>query len=154
MNAKKKFYKPVPCKGQSLFELVIAFGIAVLITTSLVKLVTISVKNSTFAKNQALSTRYAQEGMEWVRAERDKDWNTLLTKSSSPTWCLNTLTWAAVAGNCGSNTMPGGLFTRMLGLSTSSGNAVITADVKVTWVEDGITHSANVSSQFTDWMTK
>lgn len=152
MNAKKKFYKLVSCRGQSLFELVIAFGIAVLITTSLVKLVTISVKNSTFAKNQALSTRYAQEGMEWVRAERDKDWNTLLTKSSSPTWCLNTLAWAAVAGNCGSNTMSGGLFTRTLGLSTSSG--VITADVKVTWIEDGITHSANVSSQFTDWMAK
>ena len=35
--------------GQGLFELVVAMGIGVLVMTSLVKLITVSIKNTTFA---------------------------------------------------------------------------------------------------------
>lgn len=60
-------------KGQALVETIIALAVASLIIGSLVVGVVISVKNTRFAKNQSLATKFAQEGMEEVRLYRDQN---------------------------------------------------------------------------------
>jgi len=139
--------------GQGLFELVVAMGIGVLVMTSLVKLITVSIKNTTFAKNQSLATRYAQEGIEWIRGQRDVSWSTLLTYSSddaNPTWCINTLNWNT--HSVCSSTISSTIFSRKLTLvKTSNSNVdLIEATVVVDWPDGNITHNSRVSIQLSN----
>ncbi len=60
-------------KGQSLVEVVIALGIAVIIVIAFTNATIASVRNSQFSKNQNLATKFAQETLELVRAIRDQN---------------------------------------------------------------------------------
>lgn len=59
--------------GQSLIEVLAALAVVILVVLALVMVVTTSIRNATFAKNQSLATKYAQEAIEKVRAFRDED---------------------------------------------------------------------------------
>jgi Tfp pilus assembly protein PilV len=88
-------------KGQTLFELVMAIAIGIVIITGIVILTTLSLNNSSFAKNDSNSLRYTQEGLEWVRTERDKSWATVVAKSGpvGQTYCISDLSWGS-QGQC------------------------------------------------------
>jgi type II secretory pathway pseudopilin PulG len=57
--------------GQSLVEVVAALGVVGIVLLGLMALATYSLRNINFARNQALATQYAQEGMEMIRQSRD-----------------------------------------------------------------------------------
>jgi len=59
--------------GQSLIEVIAALAVMVLVILALIIVTTISIRNATFAKNQTLATKFAQEGIEEVRAYRDQN---------------------------------------------------------------------------------
>lgn len=59
--------------GITLVEIVVVTGISLLLFSALISLVTITLKNSTFARKQAQATKLAREGMELVRAFRDRN---------------------------------------------------------------------------------
>lgn len=61
-------------KGQSLLEIVIALGLALIISTGLIITTVNGLKNSQFSKNQAQATKYAQEAIDQVRTIRDRDY--------------------------------------------------------------------------------
>lgn len=60
-------------EGQSLIEVIVALAVAVLVILALVRVTVTSIRNSGFARNRALATRYAQEAIEKVRAFRDQN---------------------------------------------------------------------------------
>lgn len=60
-------------KGQSLVEVVVASAVGILVVSALVFAAIFSLRNANFAKNQAQATKLAQEGMEKVRSNRDRD---------------------------------------------------------------------------------
>lgn len=62
-------------KGQSLIEVLLALGAAVAIITGITAVVTSALNNAQFSRNQNLANQYAQQGMEVVRAIRDKSWD-------------------------------------------------------------------------------
>lgn len=145
-------------RGQTLFELVVAIGIGVLIVTAIVRLVTISVRNSTFSKNKAEAARYSQETLEWLRAEKERDWGAFYGRSADPTyWCLASLSWPSSSGQCGQNQTITGttLFTRLVALDRDDVDQDGTADdieaiVTVTWTESGQVHSSTAATHFGD----
>lgn len=61
--------------GQSLIEVLLALGMAVVIVTSITALIVFTLDNASFRKNQNLANAYAQEGMEVVRKIRDSSWS-------------------------------------------------------------------------------
>lgn len=69
--------------GQSLFELVVAIGIVGLVLVAIVSVATISVRNTTFSKEQSLASRYTQQAMEWLRGQRDTDWDDFKGRGSA-----------------------------------------------------------------------
>jgi Tfp pilus assembly protein PilV len=74
-------------QGQSLVEVVIALGIAVIIVIAFTNATITSVRNSQFSKNQNLSTKYAQESLELIRAVRDQNTSASVTDGGSlSTW--------------------------------------------------------------------
>jgi type II secretory pathway pseudopilin PulG len=71
--------------GQSLVEMVIAIAVVLVVIVSLVTVTTISIRNATFSRNQALATKYAQETIEKIREYRAKvDWNTFGANCQNP----------------------------------------------------------------------
>lgn len=74
-------------KGQSLIEVMVALGVAVIIITAIVMAVVLAVINTQFAKTQNLATYYARQGMEVIRQISNSDWTTF--ESFSGQYCLN-----------------------------------------------------------------
>lgn len=62
--------------GQTLIEMLVAVGIAVIVISSMTVAVTTALSNAAFSKNQSLATQYAQEGMELVKNEANSSYQT------------------------------------------------------------------------------
>lgn len=143
-------------KGQSLFEVVIALAISALIIVTLVALVSAAIRNSTFSKNKTLAARYAQDATEWLRGERDTDWDALSSRSSAGdgiTWCLTTLAWPASAGSCSGNFIGGTEFEREITLSYPNplDPSNIQADISIKWSDSQGEHEVRSATNFGDW---
>ncbi len=141
VKASKEAYK----NGQFLVETLIAMGAAVIIIGSLVASVSMVIKNAQFSRNQTLATKYATEGMEWIRSQRDSGWTVFATRSG--TYCLNSLSWSsgACVGNMGTT-----LFKREAVLSALAADKM-SITVTVTWTDPDGTHKSNLSSYLTKW---
>lgn len=60
-------------RGQTLIEVIVVITMGILVIVALVFATISSLRNSQFAKNQAQTTKLAQEGLEKVRILRDRD---------------------------------------------------------------------------------
>lgn len=131
--------------GQSIFELVIALAITVLVVTGIVQVVTISIRNANFAKVQAEATRYAQQAAEWLRAERNNNWATFYSKATIGDWCLKNLDWSG-PGICGTRDfIPGTSFLRGLRL-TSPDAKIVNASIRVSWTDSQGKHESKIDT--------
>lgn len=138
-------------KGQSLFEVVVALGVVTLITVGIIILATNSIRNSTFSKNKTLSSRYAQEAIEWMRAERDKDSSGFLGNVIVPRYCLDDLHWTNV-GVCVDEYIAGTNLTREVLFTTSllSGKNITEVQVVVFWSDSQGYHEVRSTTSFAD----
>lgn len=80
--------------GQTLLEILLAFGVSVLVLSAVVFGITTSLSNTQYTKNQNLANSYAQEGMAVVRQIRDSSWNNFKNLEdyfiTNTTYCLST----------------------------------------------------------------
>ena len=89
--------------GQTLVEVLLALGIAVVIITAITAVVISALDNAQFTRNQSLANAYAQEGMEVVRGIKDRSWNNFWNLSGGPNFCLKQNSTELVSRNPGSN---------------------------------------------------
>ncbi|KKS77646.1 MAG: hypothetical protein UV74_C0013G0165 [Candidatus Woesebacteria bacterium GW2011_GWB1_43_14] len=137
--------------GQSFFELLVAVAIVSITLIALVSLATKSVSNSTYSRDKTLSTRYTQEALEWLRGERDKDWNSFYSKAtggSGSTYCMSDVGAGLQTGSC--PMIPDTTFTRTITLISPGINSV-EAIVTTSWEGDTGLHDTTISTVFTDW---
>lgn len=88
-------------EGQLLLEAIIALSILVIILVSISIVVIVAVNNSTFIKHQNVAKSYAQEAIEYLRAQYNNDYKTFTTYSGK--YCMagdNTLVGVGVGGDC------------------------------------------------------
>lgn len=159
--------------GQSLIEVLVALSLAVLAIGALVTVTMTSVKNAQFSKNQTQAEKYAQEGMEWARLQKE---NLLWTGTGnffsrsgseiSPNkYCLNTFPVGAWSGACAVGTViPQTIFMRELSMKTLttltncgniiSGKEPILAVVTVSWPDSSGSHATIRETCFTNWEKK
>lgn len=119
-------------KGQSLFEVIAALAVAVIIILALVKASTISIKNTSFSRNQSLATRYAQESIEEARKIRDENFADFF-----------------VNGYCDKSAETVGIFTRVRTCVLSADTMTVTATVS--WQEKGQTYESKLETKLTNW---
>ena len=153
-------------KGQTLFEMVIALAVVVLVITGIVKAVTTAIKNSTFARNKSEATRYGQEALEWVKTERDKkSWSNFtanvgnLTTSSGV--CMPTLVFPTSSSSCDtsldSNKIQNAIFFREIKVldegtsSCTSSDTSCNITVEVFWLDGETTHTSTLETRMTNW---
>jgi Tfp pilus assembly protein PilV len=145
--------------GQSLFEIVLALAIATLIVVALVGLTSSVIRNTTFSKNKTLATRHAQEATEWLRGERDADFDAFFVWATTPLWCLKSLSWTeATVGSCTAGAEIGDtIFKREVAFVQSTvlvdglPKNVVETDVKVYWTDAQGIHEVRSVTNFTDW---
>ena len=141
--------------GQSLFEIMLALAITTLITVALVALTATSIRNTTFSKNKTLASRYSQEATEWLRGERDVDFNAFETRAATPLYCFPSLTWGSASiGACTSGQeIANTLFRREISFSSSvvNGKTLIQAGVRVYWTDAQGLHEVRSVTNFSDW---
>lgn len=139
-------------KGQSLFEVLLALAVAALIIIAIVALATTSIRNARFSRNQSLTTRYAQEAIEWLRGQRDEDWDTFAPRALTPLWCLKSLSWTdTVVGGCGSSDfISDTIFKREISFTILDASKIDT-EVKVYWEDAQGLHETKTVTTFTDW---
>jgi len=138
-------------KGQSLFEVILAIGIIGLVIASIAALAAISIRNTTFSRNNTQATAYAQEAVEWLRGQRDSDWTSFYTNVSSAggVYCLDTLSWANPTA-CVKEPISGTILERQVSFSGITPTQV-TANITVSWNDAQGFHQAETSTVFTDW---
>ncbi len=132
-------------KGQSLLEVVFAIVVAALVIGGVVSLTSVAVRNSAFARNKTLATRYLQETSEWLRLQRDTDWTIFSSRSGD--YCLNDLNWSS-SGACTAD-MTGQIFRRSVTL-TPAGTEVEAA-ISVAWEDANGNHDVSSRVRFTNW---
>jgi type II secretory pathway pseudopilin PulG len=144
--------------GQSLFEVVVAIAISAIVIVTIVSLVTNSIRNSTFSKNQSLASSFAQQATEWLRGKRDENVGLFVTKTAtSTTWCLDSLPddlTAVRATPClEDNVIVNTNFIREVKFATTNpdGKTLIEADVTVSWDDSQGNHKVMSATSFTDW---
>ena len=145
--------------GQSLFEVVLALAIATIIIVAMVALASSAIRNSNFSRNKTLATRYSQEATEWLRGERDTNFDTFFTRAANPLFCLKTLNWAeATIGVCtDGQEIPDTLFKREVGFARTTvlvgglPKNVVEAEIKVYWQDAQGVHEVRSITEYTDW---
>jgi len=145
--------------GQSLFEVVFTAGVAALILVAVASLAAVSVRNSGFSKNNAMAAKYAQEQIEWLRAQRDSSWDNFVGNINSS--CSDNFSWG---GDC----PVGELFTRRAdfrcafynestGVVTKDCGAdpveinIVYVEVSVVWSDSNGTHESRSLTNFSNW---
>ena len=142
--------------GQSLFEVVLALGLITLIMTAVVGVASLSIVNSSYAKNKTLSTGLAETTLEWVRGERNNDWDDFYLQSfsggSEQTKCFQTLSWEdSKLGTCGDTEYIPDTFLKreidfyLVDIST------VEVTVRIYWLSAGGYHEVNSSTYLTNW---
>lgn len=127
--------------GFTLIEIIIFVSVLSVFFIMVFQMSTASLATLKTNERRLYATRYAEEILEWLSAEKEGDWEaTFLPKavSATPTiYCFNAaLTTWPTAGTCPSYAL-NGLFKREVALSrqanTTPGDYQVTAVVTVSW---------------------
>ncbi|MFA6533002.1 MAG: type II secretion system protein [Patescibacteria group bacterium] len=142
-------------QGFSLVEVLVFISVLGLFFTAAMSVTTFNLRNMKIQEHKILATRYAEEGLEWVKDEKETDWSTFITHDTSGTgtmYCLNSLEdgWG-ILGDCGESYSLGSppFFFRNL-LIKNTGNPVDQVDVTttVTWKEGTDIKNVQIKSVF------
>jgi len=153
-NKSELFYN----SGQSLFELLGAIAVIGIILIAIVGLSTKSISNSTSSRNSTQASRLSQEALEWLRIERDTDWNTFVAHGSAngATICLDALDWGNL-GTCGTNEFISNTqFKRQVVLTynPSVDPNSLEADITTTWASGANISVSKSTTLLTNWKNK
>lgn len=151
--------------GTSIIEIIIATALISVAIIATLSLANHSQKQNSYAKYVAESSTYAQQGIDWLRSQRDSlGWSLLADKSLSDatgnlaTYCLNDFPSFGddfgdlVASGCSQGTTINNTFyTRELTVDTTSENlGVLKITVSVTW-QDTVARQSIIETELTSW---
>ena len=139
--------------GFSLLEVLIFVSIIGLFFIAAASIATISLRAIQSNKNKILATRYAEELAEWIRGEKEADWQeftTGITNKVNKTYCFYTSPiqiWPSQgACNGTSEQKIRGIFEREISLSLSGER--VNVNIVVEWLEGNQTLSVPIKTVF------
>ena len=146
--------------GQTLVEILVAVAMVVLVLVAVVGRSVDSVRNSIFSRNQILATRFAQEGVEWTRSQRDRlGWNALVSALDSDpvTYCVLALTDSIenlTSGTC-SSVILGTIFNREVFIDyedePNPPGDYVDITVTVSWSDQVGDHASELGTRLSQW---
>lgn len=157
-------------RGTSIIEIVVAAALISVAIISALSLANHSQKENKYARDLAEATKYATQGADWMRTQRDViGWATIRAKvleddvSNIATYCLNILPAISTTttdidfsdltpGDCTPlDYISSTSFTRQMMVDTSSeASGILKITVSVTWQEQ-TPRQATVNMELTQW---
>ena len=146
-------------KSFTLIEVLVFISILSLFFVAAMTVATFSLKNMKSSEYKILATHLAEQGISWVRSEKEADWSIFTGHGSLSgiTYCLNTLdslVWNSPNPLiCNYDLGSPAIFKRELILTNQSGNPVTTTDVEITvsWQEGTIENKLPVKTVLKVW---
>jgi type II secretory pathway pseudopilin PulG len=137
-------------KSFSLIEVLVFTAVLGLFFVAAISVATFNLKNMKVQEHKILATRYAEEGNEWIKQEKEDDWFDF-TSHNAGYYCLNSLSWASYSISypaCGTNDyISGTFFKRELAITKPLIDQVNTT-ITVTWQDMGTTLSVTIPTTF------
>lgn len=152
-------------KSFSLIEVLIFISILSVFMVTSASIITVSMHQNSQQISKLKATHYNNQLIEWVRTEKEVDWNNLVAKASSlPNgfvycFCSETMGWtpASDKADC-CPVLLLGQFKRYLILKTSAyaptgftATTQVEASVYTDWQEAGNSYSTKLHSLFSPW---
>lgn len=133
MSINKKLNRQ---SGLSLLEVLIFVSIVSVFFIAAGSVATISLRDIKSDENKIYATRYAEELLEWIRGEKEEDWDVFRTTRAVGVWCFHqkTLVWPTGAAACTANQLIDSRFKREANL-TPSGTTRVNVTITVSWFE-------------------
>jgi len=146
-------FEKAKIKGQSLFEVIFAIAITAMILTGVLSLATTSVRNVDSSKNKSIASNEGRASIDWLRNQRDLDWDNLAGLASFPgiTYCLADPDDGLKLKETECLKIPGTNLTREVTLAFTDSEDVIQADVEVYWMDAQGLHIENLVTWFSNW---
>lgn len=139
-------------KGQSLVEVLVAIAVVVVVLIALVAAVLVAVRGVRFSKEKVRANFLAQEGLEWVRNQRDSfGWADFAGYASGTgqKYCLQDLSLGQL-GDCGESQTIEAIFTREVTLALAGSDGV-KITVSVTWDDGNNQFASEVDTHLYRW---
>lgn len=120
-------------------------------------IVTVSMRQNTLKINLLRAKHYNDQLLEWIRGEKETDWNSFAAFAGDKTYCFNTDTMSSpteilLISDCPSNL--GGIYRRYVLFKTTLSAQVPTqvdATVTIEWQDAGNNYSSKLHTLFTIW---
>jgi len=84
-------------KSFSLIEVLVFTAVLGLFFVAAMAVATFNIKNMKIQEHKILATRFAEEGIEWVKQEKEDDWTDFIDHNDG-NYCLNSLGWNPACG--------------------------------------------------------
>lgn len=134
---------PISNRGFSLIELLVFVSIFSLFFVIAISVMTVSLKNLKTNEHRIVATRYAEELLEWMKGEKEQDWNAFYARASGggSAYCFNGIdpNWTVTSpcaefnGITGS-TYPSKIYKRDAVLTQAS-TFQVDVTITVSWME-------------------
>lgn len=137
-------------RGFSLIEVLIFVSILSVFFIAAISVSTVTVRNMKINEHKIIATRYAEELVEWLRSEKESDWESFSGRTA--TYCFNDVLSWSLAGAC---SPPYGLDSFFKREATFTGTVVagvinqVSVDIVVEWQELGNTYKVPIKTVFT-----
>ena len=150
----RKFSK----SGFSLVEVLVFVTILGLFFVAAISVTTYSLKNMKINEHKIIATHFAEEGLEWIKSEKENDWEIFISKDTSSgsgtIYCLNNLDWATTE-NCLESSYISStplIFKREVTLkNASSPTTEVNIEIIVSWIEGNQTMSVPIKTVVNLW---
>lgn len=145
-------WKRASNSGQSLVEILVAIAVVTLVLVTLVAAVVMAIRGVRFSKEKIRANFLTQEGMEWIRSQRqEKGWADfeLLATGAGARYCLVDLSWDKL-GSCSQSQVIDTKFTREAVLTTAGSDGVKT-EVTTIWDEGGNQFTSRGETTLKQW---
>jgi prepilin-type N-terminal cleavage/methylation domain-containing protein len=147
-------------KGFSLIEVMVFITVMSIFFVTASAIATNTLKSMHLNEHRIIATRYAEELIEWIKAEKETDWNKFVNHitglpASGSGYCatFNALDIVWPSLSCAS--MPTGLtpaiYTRQATFTYDPVSGKVNVAVVVYWQEGGVQYSVPLSSVLTQW---
>lgn len=121
--------------GQALVEVILAIGIMALVVVALLSISAQAISNAEIARTSTAAVKYAQEVVENLRIEREKNKNTFFLNPTDI---------------CDSQNGVSGKLKRTVNC-VADGEDRVSINVDVSWTFGGVTRHSTASSILTKW---
>lgn len=138
-------------KGLSLIEILIFVLLVSILLVGLSYGTIFSLRNSKFAQDKTRATRLAQELQDWLRGQRDVDWEAFVGGFSLGTYCVNSIPsdiggLVAVTGSCPSYSLQSRFKREMTVTNIAANGNSMTYEISVYWRDAGTVHKAQIAT--------